>query len=44
MQLTADGELAVFHDDSLDRMCGVRKRLCDCTLTELRDYPLLDTA
>ena len=44
VQLTADGELAVFHDDSLDRMCGVRKPLSDCTLTELRGYPLLDTA
>ena len=43
VQLTADGELAVFHDDSLDRMCGVRKLLWDCTLTELRGYPLLDT-
>ncbi|MBR5344300.1 MAG: glycerophosphodiester phosphodiesterase [Clostridia bacterium] len=43
VQLTTDGELAVFHDDSLDRMCGVRKLLSDCTLAELRGYPLLDT-
>ena len=44
VQRTADGELVVFHDDTLERMCGVRKVLADCTLAELRGYPLLDSA
>lgn len=36
VQLTRDGHLVVFHDDELSRMCGVEKRLEDCTLEELQ--------
>lgn len=43
VQRTADGELVVFHDDSLERMCGLRKPLASCTLAELKGYSLLDS-
>ena len=41
VQRTVDGELVVFHDDSLERMCGVRKPLTSCTYAELQACPLL---
>ncbi len=43
VQLTADGEIAVFHDANLKRMCGVRRRLSRCTLAELKKYTLKGT-
>ena len=43
VQLTRDGEVVVFHDDTLLRVCGVEKRVCDCTLEELSAYRLLNT-
>ncbi|MCR4599455.1 MAG: glycerophosphodiester phosphodiesterase [Acetatifactor sp.] len=43
LQLTKDGKLVVFHDASLERMCGVKKRLVDCTYEELQQYTLLET-
>jgi glycerophosphoryl diester phosphodiesterase len=33
---TRDGELVVFHDYRLDRLCGVRGRVCDVTLARLK--------
>jgi glycerophosphoryl diester phosphodiesterase len=36
VQETADGELIVFHDYGLRRLCGVRGRMRDKTLTEIR--------
>jgi len=36
VQETADGELIVFHDYGLRRLCGVRGRVRDKTLTEIR--------
>ena len=36
IQLTADGRLAVFHDDTLERMCGIKKRVSACTMAELQ--------
>lgn len=45
---TRDGELVVFHDYRLRRLCGVRGRLRDKTLAELKeinpDIPTLDEA
>ena len=35
VQLTADGEAVVFHDATLERMCGVEGRLRDHTAAEL---------
>lgn len=43
VHLTRDGRLAVMHDESLKRMCGVEKRIIDCTAAELSEYRLKDT-
>lgn len=43
IHLTADGELAVFHDDDLKRVCGVDKRVEDCTMAELKEMHLCGT-
>ena len=43
VHLTSDGELVVFHDDNLKRMCGVDRNIHDCTLAELQALRLLDT-
>ena len=42
-QTTSDGRVVVFHDESLLRMCGVDKKLHDCTYDELIKYSLLGT-
>ncbi len=44
IHLTADGELVVFHDNTLDRMCGVSGRVEDKSLAELRQLFLKDTS
>ena len=36
LQLTADGEVVVFHDYSLKRMCGEDVKLSSLTLDELK--------
>ena len=43
VQMSKDGVLVVFHDDTLDRMTGVHGKLCDYTFAELRTFRLLDT-
>ena len=43
IHITVDGEVVVFHDDTLTRMCGVDKKIEDCTLAELKTYRLADT-
>ncbi len=43
VQMSADGHVVVFHDTSLLRMCGVDKRISDCTLAELKSLRLLST-
>ena len=43
VQLTKDKQLVVFHDLSLERMCGTKKFISDLTLQELRNYSLLST-
>lgn len=40
LQLTLDGKVVVFHDESLQRMCGVHKKVCECTWEELSQYKL----
>ncbi|MEI6085295.1 MAG: glycerophosphodiester phosphodiesterase family protein [Verrucomicrobiota bacterium] len=46
VQETADGELIVFHDYRLKRLCGVRGRVCDVTAARIRQLnpavPTLD--
>ena len=43
VHLTSDKRLAVFHDDTLLRMCGDTRRIEDCTFDELSSLRLLDT-
>lgn len=43
IHLTADGEVVVFHDDTLCRVCGVQGRVEDITLRELKELRLLGT-
>ncbi len=43
IRLTKDGEVVVFHDATLERVCGVNKRVYDLTLKELKEYTLFDT-
>lgn len=43
IRLSASGELVVFHDDSLNRVCGVDKKVIDLTLDELRTIRLSGT-
>ena len=40
VQPRQDGELMVCHDESLERMCGVRKLLCRCSEHDLWDVRL----
>ena len=37
VQLTSDKELVVFHDESLLRMCGINKKLRECSYSELKN-------
>lgn len=37
------GEVVVFHDDNLKRICNVNKRINDCTYDEIKDLKLYDT-
>lgn len=43
VHLMADGELAVVHDSSLKRVCGVDVCIEDLTADELEEYPLMGT-
>ena len=43
IHLTADGEVVVFHDDTLDRICGVSGSPETMTLAELRALRLAGT-
>ncbi len=43
VQLSKDGQVVVFHDDTLDRVCGVHVRVDELTLSELRELRLCGT-
>lgn len=43
VQLSKDGEVVVFHDDTLNRVCSVDAKVCDKTLAELKDMSLCGT-
>lgn len=43
IRLTADGEVVVFHDDTLQRMCGVEDRVDEKDYSELCELRLLET-
>ena len=44
IHLTADGEVVIFHDDTLDRLCGVSGRPENMTLAQLKALRLAGTA
>ena len=41
IQLTKDGQMVVFHDWRLKRMCGVEGKVCEYTFDELQQFSLL---
>lgn len=43
LQLTADGRVVVFHDYTLERMCGENVRLSSLTYQQLKEYRLLES-
>lgn len=43
VHITADGKLVVFHDDSLQRVCGVNLCIDDLTWEQLQQYTLAGT-
>lgn len=43
LQLSKDGEVIVFHDDTLERVCGIEGRPCDYTAAELQTFSLFQT-
>lgn len=43
VQLTRDGQVVVFHDDSMKRACGVDGQICDFTKAQLDEIALFDT-
>ena len=43
VRLSKDGRLVVFHDDTLNRMCGIDARVDEKTYDELLEYRLLDS-
>lgn len=43
VHLSKDGHLVVFHDGNLKRVCGVDKKVKDCTLEELSKMRLCDS-
>lgn len=43
VHLTRDNQVIVFHDDTLKRVCGLKKRPEKMTADELKKYPLLGT-
>ena len=43
LHLTTDGQLVVFHDDTLDRVCGVSGRVDESSYPELQQLRLSGT-
>ncbi|HAN20114.1 MAG: hypothetical protein A2Y15_05475 [Clostridiales bacterium GWF2_36_10] len=43
VQLTYDRKAVVFHDENLNRMCGVNKKVWELTYEQLCNYTLLNT-
>ena len=43
VQLSRDGQVVVFHDDTLERVCGVSGRVDDYSFAELQKFSLCGT-
>ena len=44
VQLSKDGQVVVFHDDTLNRVCGVDARVDELDYAELKELRLLDSS
>ncbi len=44
LQLSKDGEVVVFHDDTTDRVCGVSGKVDSLTFSELQELRLCETS
>ena len=43
VRLTKDGEVVVFHDESLNRVCRVDRNVSDCSWDEIKELKLFNT-
>lgn len=43
VQITRDGKLVIFHDESLRRVCGANVKLTDLSFDELEEYTLMQS-
>ena len=43
VHMIKSGEVVVFHDDNLKRMCDIDKEIASCTFTEIRELFLMHT-
>lgn len=43
IQITKDGRIVVFHDDTMKRMCGNEGKISDYTYEELQQFHLGDS-
>lgn len=43
IHLLKDGNIVVFHDDNLKRLCGIDKFINDCTYDEVKTLKILNT-
>lgn len=43
LQMTADGKIVVFHDESLQRICSTPLKIEQSTFAELQKHPLLNS-
>ena len=43
IQLTKDGQVVVFHDDTLKRVCGIEGKICDYTYEQLQAFRLCES-
>ncbi len=43
IQLTKDGQVVVFHDDTLKRVCGIEGKISDYTYEQLQEFHLCES-
>lgn len=43
VHLTSDGYVVIHHDDTLKRMTGLDEKICNLTLSQIKEQRLLDT-
>ena len=44
VQMSSDGVLVVFHDDTLNRVCGVEGKICETPIAELKKLHLYNSS